>query len=633
MIRLNVAPLLVDHVDEMVEDLTNLYKNNIIDSTAFIFTLVPEGNPVFDKASECVRRFKLFQEKLKTNGVPTGILIQASMGHGWVPNSKTPWQKLARLDGTQRYTFCPEDDDFRNYVFDAVTKCAKAEPDFMMLDDDTRLVTSRNACFCQKHTDMFNRINGTGYSPDDLRKAVGENINVAKQFDAVIRETMNKYARLIRDAIDQVNPSLFCSFCQCYYDTRFSADIARILAGENNKPLIRINNGLYLNANPRRLPGWLFQTAEQIATLPQDITIIAEPDTCPQNRYSTSATFMRTHLLLSMLEGARGGKLWITRTGNFEPSSGVAYRKALMQDAGMMETVCNMNLDWKGPAVPFSTTPVFYFGNFMPERTSWSYLFSYLGFPFQFTRSIKDNATQLLTKFQVASLSDDELKLALSKNVLLDGAAAIALTERGFASLCGCTATTWDKGRCSIEIWNGEKMTHSGDATQACLAKHDGAQELSSLFFKGYAFDDNIQYLAPGAVEYKNELGGHVITVAAFTYSDSNFTSVSLFNEVRKRQLLAFLETLAPLELYFVGDEEVTLRYATDTQGNRIAYAVNIGLDVLESIKLKGTWTQQALPQVLSQDGKWKNAPFSLRDGCLCIDVPTLPARVTVFRL
>ena len=59
-------------------------------------------------------------------------------------------------------------------------------PDFFMLDDDFRMITGSDGCFCPLHIAGFNHLSGKNY----------------------IAET-------IRDAIDCETPGLPCSFCKC----------------------------------------------------------------------------------------------------------------------------------------------------------------------------------------------------------------------------------------------------------------------------------------------------------------------------------------------------------------------------------------------------------------------------------
>ena len=632
MIRLNVVPLLIDHADEICTDLKELFNNNAIDSAAFIFTLVPEGNPPFDKAKELVSRFKVFQEKLQGSGMPVGILLQATMGHGWLPSEITPYQKIVKIDGSSQYTFCPDGREFREYVSDAVRKCASAAPDFMMLDDDTRFITGRSACFCPHHTARYNNMYGTSYSSDELRGLAKEDKNVAANYDKMLLESMSEYMWIIRKAIDSVNPDITCNFCQCLYDYQHAPTFTRILAGKG-KPVLRINHGLYMQDSPRNIPErWIYNTARQLNYAPRDFTVLCEPDTCPQNRYSTSATFMRTHLTLSLLEGCKGGKLWITRTGVYEPESGKAYRKALAEDGGMMEVLSRMSLSWRGPAIPFTKHPAPMFPVTALQWTSWNFAFGRMGLPFSFSDGPAKGRLNLITEEQANDLPDDELKDVLAGHALLDGSAAIALSRRGYGKYCGFDAEEWSRERVSIERWNTFMIPIPGGAKTAQLEKKEGALELSTLIHRGYAFSKEETNLGPGALYFENELGGKVITSAIFYGFQDSFRGYGVFNETRKQQYLEFLEQLTELELYHVGDAEVMLKYGVDADGSRIAYILNVGLDVLEEMTFKGSWALDTTPQILGGDGKWRIAQCSHDDGTLTIRHPTLPARVTVMK-
>ncbi|MBR4675045.1 MAG: hypothetical protein IKP00_11320 [Victivallales bacterium] len=634
MIRLNISPLFIDHAEEVAEDLRDMYCRNIIDSTAFMCPMCPEGNPAIDKGSEFASRFAVFKALLKDSGLPTGILIQSSMGHGWVPNSESPFQKIVRLDGRTPYTMCPEDKEFRVYIHDAVAKCAAAEPDFFMLDDDTRFITGRNACFCPLHTARFNAEYGTSYTPDELRAAVGASREMAERFQEMLRHSMIDYAKVIRDAIDSVNPELFCSFCQCSLDMFATADMASVLAGQGRRPLVRLNDGFYKQDSARYFPAWLDLTAEQVLTLPKDITVISEPDTCPHNRYSTSAAIMRTHLTMSMMEGCKGGKLWITRLAKFEPASGKAYRKALADDAGLMEYACEANIDWKGPQIPVPKKPAFYFNN-AREKNGWCDLFGRMGLPFAFSRGIKQGEVTLLTHREIERCSDDELREAFCGKVLLDGFGALALAKRGLAAYCGCDdVQDWRKAPVTCEQWAGGDISISIPTEMVELTPCKGAEVLSRLYAKSFAFDKRLQEMAPGAVLATNGLGGRVLTLALRSISWCGFsTAFSMLNESRKAQLVEFLNTLSSLALYFVGDNETLLKYGIDKEGRRVVELLNIGLDPIEEITLRGTWIQGAKPEILKGDGTWNNMQFERQGDMLVIRQIVLSARVVVFRI
>ena len=97
---LNIAPMLPEARDEIVKDLLDMYRRGCITETAFLVKLVPEGNPVVDKAAILGKRFEDFRRGVSSCDMPVGILLQATIGHGWVPASKANFTTIVREDGT-----------------------------------------------------------------------------------------------------------------------------------------------------------------------------------------------------------------------------------------------------------------------------------------------------------------------------------------------------------------------------------------------------------------------------------------------------------------------------------------------------------------------------------------------------
>ena len=145
---INVTPLIPGHEAEIADDLKKMYRDGVIASAAWCLALVPEGQPVIDKASRLAELVTAHQAHLAGSGIPLGILLQATMGHGWTPSEPAAFQRFTIADGRERYIFCPLDQDFLNYVGDAVRKLARLKPEFFMLDDDTRMFTGRGGCYC-----------------------------------------------------------------------------------------------------------------------------------------------------------------------------------------------------------------------------------------------------------------------------------------------------------------------------------------------------------------------------------------------------------------------------------------------------------------------------------------------------
>ena len=80
----SIMDLDLNHIDEICADIKRQYEEGIADCVLFEMTLVPEGNPPSDKVGKLCKKFKIFQERLAKENLTCGVLVQASVGHGWV---------------------------------------------------------------------------------------------------------------------------------------------------------------------------------------------------------------------------------------------------------------------------------------------------------------------------------------------------------------------------------------------------------------------------------------------------------------------------------------------------------------------------------------------------------------------
>ena len=157
-----------DRAEEICADIAALSKSVACCEPAFCFTLVPDGTPPYDKAMRLGGIFSRFRDILARQGVHPGILVQATMGHGWKPDSVSPYQKLRNKLLSYPYIHCPLDPGFREYASRAVGHLAGLEPAFMMMDDDFRMLTGRFGCFCELHVKEFNHLKAKSLKEDTM---------------------------------------------------------------------------------------------------------------------------------------------------------------------------------------------------------------------------------------------------------------------------------------------------------------------------------------------------------------------------------------------------------------------------------------------------------------------------------
>ena len=175
-----IMPIFDNHVDEVCEDIREQYEKGVANCALFSMTLVPEGNPPVNKAAALGKKYGIYKKKLDSMGLRSGILVQATIGHGRVLGAASPFTKLDGLNPSAKKSevCCPYDDGFCMYMRDTFATIASYNPDEIMVDDDFRLLQRAAAgCACPLHMAEFNKRAGTNITKEELFREISENGN------------------------------------------------------------------------------------------------------------------------------------------------------------------------------------------------------------------------------------------------------------------------------------------------------------------------------------------------------------------------------------------------------------------------------------------------------------------------
>lgn len=586
-----------EHLEEICQDIRAQYENGVTTCALFSMTLVPEGNPVTDKVTPFCRKYKLFKDKLDLMGVPNGVLVQASMGHGRKLAKAAPFQRVIGLanDYTPD-TYCPYDENFREHMKGVLAHIASLKPDSIMIDDDTRQINRPGrGCACPLHMARFNQLAKTFYTPPQLREIISSGSEEGRRLERIFIETQTEsmvlLAKAMRAGIDSVDPKLPGTLC-VVQEHEAGVEMARVLAGEGNPTVVRIGSGNYTPAGARNQSRVALRTARQIAYYKDKVDVIlAETDTCPQNRYSTGAHSLHTHFTDSILEGASGAKHWITRLHAFEPESGKAYRQILGKNRGFYTELANIvpTLSWRGFRIPVPCENNIDLNSphhgALPNEGWTTCVLERLGLPMYF--AAEQGGIACLNGDSDKELSDEQVLRMLKGNVILASDTAKNLIDRGFGEYLGAEVREWtgekaptterleiNGNKCSVQMQRKELVPTSEDTVIDSRVYHS----LDSV---------NYDYLFPGTTVYKNKLGGTVVIfcgtpVAKFSYLEA----FSFLNYSRKQQFIKLAKDMGQLPVYYPGDQEVYLRAADMEGGGLFCAAINISLDPMEELEL-----------------------------------------------
>ena len=596
MYSYSIMRLDTEHIDEICEDIKLQYENKVCDLALFMVKLVPEGNPVIDKATIECEKYKLFRDKLALMGLECGILVQCTIGHGWTLNELSPFTQYTNLTNgeVQRNILCPFDDGFREHMKKQFAIIASYSPKMIMLDDDFRLLlrVGSKGCACKKHMDRFNLLANTNITREELYPILeNDETELGDKYREIFIRTQGEAvidcAKYYRAGIDSVDKTIPGSFCVVGQSAEFGAEIGKIMAGENNPVIIRINNGNYTPEGTHYFSLKMRDAKIQMNLLKNDVDVfLAETDTCPQNRYSTSAQHLHAHFVGTILEGAVGAKHWITRLSSYEPQSGIAYRKKLSKYAKFYEKLGEISKTAKpfGCKIPLDNKPSYYFGRPKDEFAWPACVLERMGLPLYF--SSEEGGANFLSGNAHSKFNIDEIKKMLSGTAFISYECARDFEKMGLEKYTGVKVRDWTGDVVSGEII---KINNNIAASQNHLCElvpiNDTVEESSYNYF--LKDGKEIEKLFPAVTYYENEFGGKVVTfcgtpAARFVINEA----FSFLNYSRKLQMVSLLKKTGNLPLYFVTDEEVYFKGYYLPDNSLMCVIFNLGLDEIEEIVL-----------------------------------------------
>lgn len=625
LLTYSIMALDMEHFDEVCEDIKNQYNTGVSTCALFKMTLVPEGKIPVNKAEMFCEKYIKFKEALDKQGIPNGVLVQATIGHGWVLGEMFPYQKFTNLtDGEEIGIVCPYDEGFRKYIYDVFKTITKCNPDMIMVDDDFRLIIhGGKGCACPLHMKRFNELMNTNITREEMVSEIEKESDIGNRYYEVFvetqRESLMETAKVMRAGIDSVNPKQPGSFCCVGNNVEFADEITEILAGEGNPKIVRINNAAYCKSDIKAVTASFYNGATQIQRLQKKADyILAETDTCPQNRYSTSAAMLHTHYTGSILEGAKGAKQWITRLATYEPESGVAYRKKLSKYKEFYEAVSKVTdgVKWHGFRMPILPEPKFAYHQEWYDKNLWyANVLNRYGLPVYFGG--ENGGITCIEGERHKDYSDSEILELLKGCVILASDTAKGLAERGFSKYTGVDVREYEGKKPNAEVLKNGKQCNVQAKIKELIPVSDAVCEMSTVY---NVVGDKSERLCPGLVAFKNELGGTVYTFSGTP--DAPFTLGAIFsflNSSRKAQFIEIAKKANQLPVYHPGDEEVYLKAGT-TQDNKLLCAMfNIGFDKIEKVELVIADGANKI-EYLDCDGNWKNVDFEVKDGKYVID-------------
>ena len=597
MLNLSIMPLDTAHVDEICADIIEQQKSGVSTHAMMIMYFSPEGTPPVDRAAQYCQKYDLFREKLDPAGAKYGVLVQSTLGHISIPALPHPFQTVVSLvDGSAlKSTCCPLDQGFQKYIKGQMRTLATHSPSVVMIDDDVGLVyRDVKGCACPLHMAEFNRRAGTQMTREELYAHTQGKSEEDKRYTEIYvhlqSDALCQAVRAMREGIDEVDPSILGVVSGIYTGgfCEFSDRISEAFSGMGNPRIVRMNNGMYTAAGARFFTVNMYRAAILKAHLSGKADIfLAETDTCPQNRYSTSAALLHAHFTGTILEGATGAKHWITRLHANEPNAGKAYRKKLAQYHKFYEKLTEYARDLTpvGCRIPLSLKQDYRFGP--SESGLWispwsSCVLERFGVPLYFSNA--RGGAIFLDDLSVDGFSDDEIEAFFEGTVVLSAVAAKKLNARGFGKYTGVALAEWHGKQISGEIADGHHITRQ-QGLYELIPQSDAVEALSYNYHKSDANTEEL--LSPAVTAFQNPKGGYSVVFCGTPDTPFHYAKAfSMLNESRKAQFIRILQRQGNLPVYYPEDAEVYLRAGYLSDGTLFCAVFNLGLDPLEELPL-----------------------------------------------
>jgi len=650
----------------VLENLVKMCMDSATTDVAIMYMCHPEGLPLMAKIEESAAQFRRIKAELKSYGIRAGILIQTLMDHGerFQPLSPVSFQRITGFDGTvSRACFCPLDQDFLNYVRELVQLFSKESPDFLLVDDDVRLdnhMPARWACACPLHVDLFNRFAELEYSRYEIFAAMEREdelgLSIRRHWQHSGDESMLQLARTIRQAIDLVDPTIRCGKCGSGgKGTVGTADLARALAGRT-RPFIRLAGGLYCKNGYADFADVMVHTAAQASMLEKDIELLSESDTCLHTRYHTPVKTLRGHIAGSILAaGIDIPYTWIPGIIDWIPTDTSAYSNVMSSGRAFFSELklISDQVRWLGPTLVVNDRRRIA----MPWRKSndegcqigrWgSAICGNFGIPF--TVNNPDASIHMLDGTAVHDLTRREIEDILGKAVVLDGPAALTLSQWGYSELMGVAVREGDDElRYDYEKFSDDAQFNGESAGKRQIALRDSAEGVKRLVplnhsvripstFIASEWYNSLQErsVSPAITVFENTMGGRVAV-----YAQDNMAMTSglkcFMSDIRKEQLVHILSWLGgqPLPAFTGNGVNNYFLYGHDrSTGEHIAATFNLGQDEVESPCLTFAFGRPSAIRYLRDDGEWNSLGFHYDHGTTHLNITLVTMEPLVLRI
>ena len=599
--------------EQRYRDLLALFEKHkgVTDEITFFTSFTHPPIPL----DEMKRRCELLAQRIaqaRALGYRSGINVLSTMGHHEenLPNSLAgDFTPVTDLDGAvSRGSLCPNDPKLQTYVRAIYQDAAAANPDYIWVDDDVRLMGHmpvKLTCFCDHCLAVFAKESGTNYTRASLRAALttGDPEHCAalrRAWLAHNRATIGRLLTLIEQTVHAVKPGLPLGFMtgDRFFEGYDFDNWAEALAGTNRAPVYwRPGGGFYEDSTPAGLVGKSHDVGRQVSFLPPSVrSIQSEIENFPYQRLKKSAHLTAVEAAAHMGAGCTGAAFNVL-SGNDEPLDEFEPLVARLRAARPFYDLMAKHLARSRPVGLFTAwNKNQVAAGDLVNNPGWSVSHVNqgsqvleMGLPAAYHPG--GAAVTLLFAQSVAAMSPEEIKRALAGGVYTDVETLNALNRLGYQEYTGMSAEQPHPVDCIEEFTahplNGPFAKRQRDCRQSfyrvsgyvgyVLTPHDPKVETLARLV-----DYGAKELSPSSLAiYENKLGGRICVSGYYPWDHLHSLS-------KTAQMKAVMRWLSRDRLpAFVASYHKVNLWAREPQDGHTALALlNASMDAADGLEL-----------------------------------------------
>jgi hypothetical protein len=576
-----------------VFDLFDKYKG-VTDEITFFTSATHPPLPlnVFKERAEVL---KIRMAEARKRGYKTGINILSSIGHHNenLDNSlHGDYINMTNIDGQIcNGSFCPNGENMREYIRSIYESSAKANPDYIWIDDDVRFghMPIGLGCFCDNCLHIFEKESGMKYTRESLKKAlnegqVEEKLKIREAWLQHNRNTISGLFTLIEKTVHEISPAMPLGFMtgDRFYEGYDFETWAGILSGPNHVPVMwRPGGGFYNDNTTSELVGKSHDIGRQVSALPREVVSIeSEIENFPYQRLKKAANIVALEACSHIAAGCTGAAFnvlsfydepldeyepLLARLQEVRPFLDLMASKLGREELAGVQTFWNKNSFATGKIDDGNWLSS---GNPLVNHDLYN-----IGLPTCY--SGKHARVTILGKDNVIVLSNEEIKKLLSSGVYMDAEALQQLNKMGFSELTGFAVVGYDNvdriEQFTNHPLNGDFAGSQRDNRQSfwksaaftLRPNNENAKPLSSLIdYSG----KRVAECASGIFE--NKLGGRICVAGYYPWSFMENRSKgsqmkSIFRWLSNETLPGYIASFHKINLWIrkPHDEKIALAF------------------------------------------------------------------------